>query len=73
LENWEETKSLLQKVGSNRQLKAKTLSVEFVNPFNALALTNFSVRNTRDVSAQSLKWWWLLDIARTCFDENPGV
>jgi hypothetical protein len=56
-ENWVEMKSFLQKVGSNRQLRAKTLSVEFIKPFISLAETNIFVRSTNDFSAQSSRWW----------------
>jgi len=56
-ENWTEMKSFLQKVGSNRQLKAKTLSVEFIKPFNSLAETNIFVKQSANVSAQSSNWW----------------
>jgi len=56
-ENWMEMKSFLQRVGSNRQLRAKNLSVEFIKPFNSLAETNIFVRSTDDFSAQSSRWW----------------
>jgi hypothetical protein len=50
-------KSFLQKVGSNRLLRAQTLTVSFKKPFDLLAETNLAVRNTTDVSAQSSDWW----------------
>jgi hypothetical protein len=54
-------------------LRAQTLTVTFTKPANSLAETNIFVRSTTDVSAQSSRWWWLLDMARNFFDENPGV
>lgn len=39
-ENWGEMKKLLQKVGSNRFLRAQTLTVSFVKPWESLAKTN---------------------------------
>jgi len=50
-ENWLEMKSFLKKVGSNRLLRAQTLTVSFKKPWNLLAETVIAVRNTEDVSA----------------------
>ena len=55
--DWLEMKSFLQKVGSNRLLRAQTLTVSFKKPFDLLAETNLAVRSTNDVSAQSSEWW----------------
>jgi hypothetical protein len=38
-----------------------------------LAENTVAVRSTTDISAQSSKWWCLLDKVRTYFDENPTV
>jgi len=56
-ENWLEVKSFLQKVGSNRLLRAQTLTVSFKKPFDLLAKTTLANRNTSDVSQQSSNWW----------------
>jgi hypothetical protein len=56
-DNWLEMKSLLQKVGSNRLLRAQTLTVSFKKPFDSLAETTLAVRSTTDVFSQSSKWW----------------
>ena len=42
-DNWLEMKSFLQKVGSNRLLRAQTLTVSFKKPFDLLAETNVAV------------------------------
>jgi len=55
--NWLEMKSFLQKVGSNRLLRAQTLTVSFKKPFDLLARTTVAVRSTNDVSLQSSEWW----------------
>ncbi len=55
--NWLEMKAFLKNVGSNRLLRAQTLTVSFKKPWNLLAETNLAVRGTNDVSAQSSIWW----------------
>jgi hypothetical protein len=56
-ENWQEMKSFLKKVGSNRFLRALTLTVTFKKPASLLAETVLDVQRTNDVSAQSSRWW----------------
>jgi len=56
-ENWLEMKSFLKKVGSNRLLRAQTLTVEFIKPAQLLAETNIAVRSTTDISARNSRWW----------------
>ncbi len=56
-DNWLEMKSFLQKVGSNRLLRAQTLTVSFKKPFDSLAETVIAVRSTNDFSEQSSRWW----------------
>lgn len=60
-ENWLEMKSFLERVGSNRLLRAQTLTVSFTKPFDLLAQTNLAVHRTADFSEQSSKWWSLGD------------
>jgi len=55
--NWLEMKSFLQKAGSNRLLRAQTLTVSFKTPRNLLAETSVAVQSTVDDSIQSSKWW----------------
>ena len=43
-ENWLEMKSFLKRVGSNRLLRAQTLSVSFKKPWNYLAKTTVALR-----------------------------
>jgi DNA invertase Pin-like site-specific DNA recombinase len=71
--DWLEMKSFLQKVGSNRLLRAQTLTVSFKKPFDCLAETTLAIRNTSDFSEQCSRWWCLLQKVRTFFDENPDV
>jgi hypothetical protein len=71
--DWLEMKSFLQKVGSNRLLRAQTLTVSFKKPFDCLAETSLAIRNTSDVSEQCSRWWCLLQKVRTFFDENPEI
>ncbi len=56
-ENFGEMKSFLQKVGSNRILRAQTLTVSFIKPWDSLAETHLAVRSTADESARNEKWW----------------
>jgi hypothetical protein len=42
---------------TGRLLRSQTVTVSFTKPANLLAETNFFVRSTTDVSAQSSKWW----------------
>ncbi len=56
-DNWSEMKSFLQNVGSNRLLRAQTLTIEFIKPAQLLAETNLAVRRTTDVSERNSKWW----------------
>ena len=50
-------KTFLQQVGSNRLLRAQTLTVSFKKPFDSLAETSLAIRNTSDVSEQCSVWW----------------
>jgi site-specific DNA recombinase len=52
-ENWLEMKSFLQRVGSNRLLHAKTLTVSFKKPWNYLAKTAIAVRGTESLLQQN--------------------
>jgi len=56
-DNWIEMKSFLQIVGSNRLLRAQTLTVSFKKPWNLLAETNIAVRSTGDFSTTNSNWW----------------
>ena len=56
-DNWSEMKSFLKKVGSNRVLRAQTLTVTFTKPASLLAVTNIAVQRTEDVSARNSEWW----------------
>ena len=56
-ENWLEMKSFLTDVGSNRRLRAQTLTVSFKKPFDLLAETNVSARSAPDDFSQTSKWW----------------
>jgi site-specific DNA recombinase len=56
-ENWSEMKSFLKRVGSNRLLRAQTLTVSWNSPWGNLAETNLAVAATGSVSEQTAKWW----------------
>jgi len=56
-DNWLEMKSFLKKIGSNRRLRAQTLTVSFTKPSCLLAENNLAVRSTLDVSARNAGWW----------------
>jgi hypothetical protein len=56
-DNWLKMKSFLKENGSNRLLRAQTLTVSFKKPFDLLAETTTAVRSTTDVSAQCSRWW----------------
>lgn len=47
---------LFEHLGSNRILRAETLTVSFTKPWNSLAETMVAVRDTSDASLQSSKW-----------------
>jgi len=55
--NWLEMKSFLKKVGSNRLLRAQTLTVSFKKPFDSLAKTVVAVRNLPDENSRCSRWW----------------
>jgi site-specific DNA recombinase len=55
--NWIEMKSFLKRSGSNRFLRAQTLTVAFTKPFDSLAKTTVAVSGTSDFSTRSSKWW----------------
>jgi len=56
-ESWLEMKSFLTDAGSNRRLRAQTLTVSFKKPFDLLAETNESARSAPDDFSQTSKWW----------------
>jgi predicted transcriptional regulator len=56
-ENWMEMKSFLQKVGSNRLLRAQTLTVTFKKPASLLAETVLAVESSTLESERSSRWW----------------
>jgi len=56
-DNWLEMKSFLQKTGSNRLLRAQTLTVSFKKPFDLLAETVLSVRDLSDEPSRCSRWW----------------
>ena len=59
-ENWEEMKSFLKKVGSNRLLRAQTLTVSFKKPWDLLAQTTIAARSAPDRNSQSPAWCTVL-------------
>ncbi len=59
-----EMKSFLKKVGSNRILRAQTLTVSFTKPWNSLAETVVAVRDSSDISAQTSRWWRWAELNR---------
>jgi hypothetical protein len=50
-------KSFLQKNGSNRFLRAQTLTVSFKKPFDSLAETVVAVRDLADDNSRCSRWW----------------
>ncbi len=56
-ENWLEMKSFLKKVGSNRLLRAQTLTVSFTQPASLLAETVLAVQRTTVDSERCSRWW----------------
>ena len=56
-DNWLEMKSFLQKVGSNRILRAQTLTVSFIKPFDLLAQTNINAQSASNISESNSRWW----------------
>jgi len=56
-DNWLGMKSFLEKVGSNRLLRAQTATVSFKKPFDSLAETTITVRSTHEEFLRSSVWW----------------
>jgi hypothetical protein len=56
-DNWLKMKSFLEKTGSNRLLRAQTLTVSFKKPFDLLAETVVAVRDLSDDFARCSRWW----------------
>ncbi len=50
-------RSFLMKVGSNRHLRAKSLRVSFVKPWNLLAETNLAARTAGTISERTSLMW----------------
>jgi len=56
-EDWLKIKEFLQRVGSNRLLRARTLIVAFKKRWDLLAETTVAVRGTTDQNRPSSEWW----------------
>src|ERR1022692_889538 len=56
-QNWLKMKSFLQRVGSNRFLRAQNLTASWKLPWENLAKTNLAVRATASNSEQTSLWW----------------
>ena len=56
-EDWLKMKTFLKKVGSNRLLRAQTLTVSFKKPFDSLAETVITARSAPDEFSRSANWW----------------
>jgi hypothetical protein len=55
------------------RLRAQTLTVSFIKPWDSLGITRSATFAENEFSHESLKWWSVLDAARTFFDENPAA
>lgn len=55
--NWREMTSFLKRVGSNRILRAQTVTVSFLKPWASLAETNLAARADNEFTHMSDKWW----------------
>jgi len=55
--NWLEMKTFLLSVGSNRLLRAQTLTVSFKKPFDCLAKSTLAARHAPDESMRNKIWW----------------
>jgi hypothetical protein len=69
-DNLAELKTVLRRVGSNRQLRSRIITVSFKIPWSYLAETSLAVQKTNDVSEQHSTWWSLLNQIRTFFDDS---
>jgi len=56
-DNWLKMKSFLKENGSNRLLRAQTLTVSFKKPFDLLAETVVAVRTLPDENSRCSRWW----------------
>ena len=56
-DNWLKMKSFLKENGSNRLLRAQTLTVSFKKPFDLLAETVVAVRTLPDDKSRCSRWW----------------
>ncbi len=56
-ENWLKMKSFLKKAGSNRLLRAQTLTVSWKLPWENLAKTTLAARRTASFSERTSLWW----------------
>ncbi len=55
---------------SFRLLRAKTLRISLIKPWNFLAETNLAARTAGTISERTSLMWSLLDKARTHFDDE---
>jgi hypothetical protein len=61
-----------QKLFCSRLLRAQTLTVSWKSPWENLAETNLAARGAASFSEQIVKWWSLLDTARTHFESGAS-
>jgi hypothetical protein len=54
-----------------RAFHDQTLTVSFIKPWHSLAEMSASSFADNEFTQVSEKWWALLDIVRTHFEENP--
>jgi site-specific DNA recombinase len=73
-ENWQEMRAYLKKHGSNRILRAQTLTVTFKKPASLLAETVLDVQRTNELSSQCSKWWRRRELnPRPCQTNQPRL
>jgi hypothetical protein len=63
-------KSFLIKNGSNRLLRAQTLTVSFKTPFDSLAKTNIAERDAPGDFSSSSRWWRRRELKSSVEENN---
>jgi len=61
------------KCGSNRLLRAQTLTVSFKKPFDSLAKTTVAANLAASENERNSIWWCFLTDNRTVFEEKTVV
>jgi len=70
---FEEMKTFLKTIGSNRHLRASALSVDFKTPFSFLAELPLTARSADAFLRGNSIGWCVINKVRTYYEQNPDA